>query len=435
MMATRRADATAVPVILEVLPRLLDSVECAEIAADHAARGAAMSVMNPLLLKAFTATSCIGPAWRRRAIRCETTQRAEALCIRDRTARHARRRGGGRRRREAARRAATLRLPQQQIGGTRPAARRLRGAVEETASLRRAKANRRIHRHEHRGNPRRPNWRTANAIPRPARCRAFRLRRDPQLVLGRRLPAQAPAPRRPRHGRFLRMRIERQGVRLRAAHDRSGSDRRGPRRRSGLVVFDHPLWLSLSAAMLRRRPAVRSTWRATGYRSVKRPPLRCSNGFPARSTAAMCCCWASANRAMPITCPRRIRKGIGARRAMQAALTSASLEPGCDRLHQFARNRNAEQRSLGKPGRHQPVRPDDALQFDQGRDRPYARRGRRVGSGHQRPRAAKWLDARRRQHRMRRPDAHGALHQGKSPCPDCDGSSAIPSASAGRTAA
>ena len=49
-------------------------------------------------------------------------------------------------------------------------------------------------------------------------------------------------------------------------------------------------------------------------------------------------------------------EGLGARRAMQAALSSANLEPGCDRLHQPARNGNAEQRPLGKPGRRQPVR-------------------------------------------------------------------------------
>ena len=50
---------------------------------------------------------------------------------------------------------------------------------------------------------------------------ASRLRCDPQLVLGGRLPAQAPAPRRSRHGHLVRMRIERQGVRLCATHDRS----------------------------------------------------------------------------------------------------------------------------------------------------------------------------------------------------------------------
>ena len=258
----------------------------------------------------------------------------------------------------------------------------------------------------------------------------FRLRCDSQLVLGRRLPAQAPAPRRPGHGRLLRMRIERQGVRLRAAHDRSRSDRRGRRRRRGLVMLDHPVWLSLAAAVLCERRAVRSTWRATAYRSVRQPRFALLERVPGTMDGddVLLLGVGESSDAYHMSAPHP--EGHGARRAMQAALVVRESRARCDRLHQPARNGNAEQRSLGKPGRHQPVRPDDALQFDEGRDRPYARSGRCVGSGHQCPGAAKWLDARRRA------TPHASIRRsrrttsGKIAVPPLRGSSAIPSASA-----
>ena len=89
-------------------------------------------------------------------------------------------------------------------------------------------------------------------------------------------------------------------------------------------------------------------------------------------------------------------EGLGAKRAMQAALDAAGARARRHRLHQFARHRNAEQRSLGKPGGHQHFRSDHALQLDQGRDRPYAGRRRRARGGHQRTRPPQWIDAGRR---------------------------------------
>ena len=229
-----------------------------------------------------------------------------------------------------------------------------------------------------------PNWRTANAILLTGALPAnFDYARNPQLVLGGRFPAPQAGFGRPRRDRILCMRLERQGLRLGAADDRGGPHRRRRRRRGRLLVLDHPLRLSLAATLLERRRAVRSTLPATAFRSAKPPPLRCSNA--SRTVRRRGC--AAIGR-------WRIERCLSYDRAASGRPWSAQRDAGGiverrprgrrDRLHQLARHRHAEQRSLREPGRHQPVWPDHSLQFDQGRDRPYARRGRRIGSGDQR---------------------------------------------------
>src|ERR1700686_2116772 len=85
------------------------------------------------------------------------------------------------------------------------------------------------------------------------------------------------------------------------------------------------------------------------------------------------------------------------------------------RLHQSARYRNAQQRSVREPGGHRCIRPDHPLQFDQGRDGSYPGRGRGAGGGHQRPCRQEWVHAGRDSHEHHRSDAHGSLYKGQSP--------------------
>src|SRR5258707_4935545 len=84
------------------------------------------------------------------------------------------------------------------------------------------------------------------------------------------------------------------------------------------------------------------------------------------------------------------------------------------RLHQFAWHRNAEQRSLGESGGHEHFRSDDALQLDQGGDRPHIGCRRRIGGGDLRTRHPQWNDAGRRPDDPSRPDSDGALHKRES---------------------
>ncbi len=124
---------------------------------------------------------------------------------------------------------------------------------------------------------------------------------------------------------------------------------------------------------------------------------------------------------------RKARHAVGARPPL-------SLDARRHRLHQFARHRNPEQRSLRKPGGHQHLRSDHALQLDQGRDRPYLGCRRRARGGHQRAAITQWIDAGRRPDHADRPDSHGALHQGESARAAVGACSAIPSVSAARIA-
>ena len=76
--------------------------------------------------------------------------------------------------------------------------------------------------------------------------------------------------------------------------------------------------------------------------------------------ATRCCSSAPANRAMRITCRRRIRKAAARARAMQRRARRRRARRRRDRLHQSARHRNAEQRPRGGPGRHARVRRRDS---------------------------------------------------------------------------
>ncbi|KNZ32022.1 MAG: hypothetical protein AD742_13965, partial [Methylibium sp. NZG] len=84
----------------------------------------------------------------------------------------------------------------------------------------------------------------------------------------------------------------------------------------------------------------------------------------------------------------------GAWCATSAARTS--LSPSAATVKgQPARHGHTEQRRVGGPGRRRGVRPPRALQLDQGRDRPHARRGRRRGGRHRAAGAAARRAARR----------------------------------------
>ena len=109
-------------------------------------------------------------------------------------------------------------------------------------------------------------------------------------------------------------------------------------------------------------------------------------------------------------------EGLGAKRAMQAALDAASMQPGdidYINLHGTATPSNDRSESQAS---HQYFRPHHTLQLDEGRDRPYAGRGRCAGGGDQRPRHSESIDAGRHTHDPGRPDAHGPLHPRESAC-------------------
>ena len=104
------------------------------------------------------------------------------------------------------------------------------------------------------------------------------------------------------------LRVQRQGVRSAQTHDRSGTHRCGPGGRSGFAVPDHACMAFIRCSSPRRAPAARSMSRAMASPSVKRRPFCFSSARRKRRTAIPCCCSASANPAMPITCRRRIPK-------------------------------------------------------------------------------------------------------------------------------
>ena len=243
-------------------------------------------------------------------------------------------------------------------------------------------------------------------------------------------------PRGPGHGGVLRVRVERQGIRRRATHDRGGPHRRRARGRSRFAVPHHALRLSFVAALLRRRPAARSTSPATAFPSARPRRSRCSSAVEPHRRATMCCCSVSANRTTRITCRRRIPKGCGARRAMQAALLDAGLEPGAiDYINLHGTGTPSNDRSESQAVT-QRVRRRDALQLDQGCDRPCARRGRSARGGDQRARPAAFAHARRRQYRrtsIRRSPPHYIRHNRSAPL--SARALAIRSASAARIAA
>ena len=128
-------------------------------------------------------------------------------------------------------------------------------------------------------------------------------------------------------GGFLRLRVQRQGVRLRAAHDRGRPHRRGPGGRRGLVVSDHPVRISLPAALLGGSlPPVRCGARRHLHR--RGGGLRAARTRTGRldDDAVLLLGVGESSDAYHMSAPHP--EGLGARRAMQAALMAAALEPG-----------------------------------------------------------------------------------------------------------
>ena len=184
----------------------------------------------------------------------------------------------------------------------------------------------------------------------------LRLRRDSQFILGGRLHAAALRPRGSGDGRVL--------VRARRAPRYSASARRMIE--AGLIDAAlvggvdslclttlygfHSLQLS-SPAPCRPFDVARdgiSIGEAAAFALLERAPEELD------SDDVLLLGVGESSDAYHMSAPHP--EGHGARRAMQAALAAASLEPGDDRLHQSARHRNPEQRSLGKPGGDQYIR-------------------------------------------------------------------------------
>ncbi len=212
-----------------------------------------MKPMQPLLLADFTATSCIGTGVAPTlASLMAQTQRPEALRVRNRQDRYPYRRSPGRRCTAAAGAAANIRLPQQSSGRACPAARWLLGCRGGRGRALGPAPGRGVYRHQHRG-----HHADGTGVPRArsAQRRAagsVRIRHHPQLLLGRGLRSAALPPRRAGRGRFLGLRIERQGVRLRETHDRGGTHRCGAGRRNGFALPHHFVWIPFAAAIFAR---------------------------------------------------------------------------------------------------------------------------------------------------------------------------------------
>ena len=128
-------------------------------------------------------------------------------------------------------------------------------------------------------------------------------------------------------------------------------------RRRRFAVPDHAVRISLAAAVL-GAPCRPFDVARDGISIGEAAAFALLERAAGSTTPARCCCSASASRATPITCRRRIPEGTGARRAMQAALAAARPGARRHRLHQPARHRHAEQRPRGEPGRDQRVRRD-----------------------------------------------------------------------------
>ena len=335
--------------------------------------------MKPLLVKEFTATSCIGrgleqtldslpggaAASRPVNSRPSASTRISARSPASTTT--------------SARRAQALRLPQQPAGRARLAR---RTAFSRRSTRRRAAAGADavgvfigtstsgILETELAYRERDP---LTGALP-----ASFDYARDSQLVLGGRLPAPAAEFARPGDDRVLRLRIERQGVRLGAAHDRGGSDRCRRRGRGGLVVLDHAVRLSLAAAVLGGAvPPIRHRARRhLDRRSRGVCPARAGPGALAATT---CCCWASANRATPITCRRRTPR---AWRAPRDARGAPGREPARMRSTTSTCTAPARRATTARRARPSPAirsRPRPAVRPRARPDIPSAPRARRSG--------------------------------------------------------
>ena len=81
--------------------------------------------------------------------------------------------------------------------------------------------------------------------------------------------------RRAGRGRFLGVLLECEGVRIGAADDGGGLDRRGAGGRSGLAVPDDFVWIPLAATGFATCPAGHSTRRGTEFPSARRRRSHC----------------------------------------------------------------------------------------------------------------------------------------------------------------
>ena len=200
-------------------------------------------------------------------------------------------------------------------------------------------------------------------------------------------------------GRVLRLRVERQGIRVGATHDRGGSHRCGAGGRVSIRSASprftaFTLCSSAPPAPCRPFDVARdgiSIGEAAAFALLERPSDRTA------SDAVLLLGVGESNDAYHMSAPHP----EGPRRAPRHGSGAARCGPRArrHRLHQSARYRHAEQRSLREPGSDERVRHFHALQLDQGRDRPRAGRGRGAGGRHQRARPAALAHAGRSQHR------------------------------------
>ena len=283
----------------------------------------------------------------------------------------------------------------------------------------------------------RPSSRIASAIRRPARCpptsttpRRTTRRRSADFV------AALSRARRSGVRRVVGVLVEREGVRQRSAHDRSGRMRRRRRRRRRFAVPDDAVRLPFAGTACRASRAARSMSTATASRSAKAPASRCSNGDRhGRRTRSRCSGVGESSDAYHMSTPHP--EGLGARLAMERALrvggprrlptstTSICTVPATP--HATTPPKTAPYTSCSAPIRRAA--------------RPRATTGHTLGaagshrSGHLDARDRAGLHARRRARRGRRPGAAQPLPARQRDTPACDGCSPIRSASAAPTAA
>ena len=177
------------------------------------------------------------------------------------------------------------------------------------------------------------------------------------------------------HGLF----IERESLRGRAPRHRRGHLRRRRRGRCRQPVPDHPVRLQFAAAHLQRDLPARGQRAQRASRSAKPAASRCS----IRAPTAPCSCSDTARPAMRITCLRPSPRAAArshpcARRSARAAVAPGDVD--YINLHGTGTvaNDKAESRAVCEVFGN-----SDAVQLDQGMDRPHARRRGHRRSRHQ----------------------------------------------------
>ena len=196
---------------------------------------------------------------------------------------------GGSRIRGDARRARRIRLPQQPARRTRARAGRVPRGGRGGARAVRRRAHRRVHGHEYFGRT-------------PHRARVSRAAADanrricPTGSTTARRRARLRSPSTPAIrlgldgidvGGLRRLRVEREGFRLRGARHRGGLLRRGRRRWRRQPVSDHAVRLQCTAAASRPTSAGRRMRNATACRSAKPAVSRCSSARPTPGAARL----------------------------------------------------------------------------------------------------------------------------------------------------